>query len=118
MNLSPTEAFQLSRGIPATEGRVPLTSDTGERGANLLVPEPCLTSHTGDRGSGHEAVAPPPQNRDLGSDPSRADTHTVYPDTEDVVPPKSRVKTGLTGSGLPALSLSPGYSCWTQPSPA
>ena len=47
---------------------------------------------------------PRPQTPVLGFDPSRADTHTQAPDTEDLgVPLKSCVKTGLTGSGLQAL---------------
>ena len=44
------------------------------------------------------------QDRGLGSDPFRADTHNQAPDLQDFgVPPKSQVKTGLTGSSLSSL---------------
>ena len=96
-----TEAIQPFRWIPAMEGRPPLTPCTEERGADLLVPDSCLSPHAGDRGSVHETVHR--QDSGLGSDPSLADNHTKALGTEDLGPPKSCVKTGLTESGLPGL---------------
>ena len=73
------------RGSLLLKGRADFTTGAGAKGTWLL--------QTGSS-----------QDRDLGSDPSRADSLTQAPDLEDLGgPPKSQVKTGLTGSDLLAL---------------
>ena len=67
----PNEAFQQYSGIPATEGRAPITPETGERGNCFLVTDPCLIPGARDGGSGH--LASNPEDRVHRSVPLRAD---------------------------------------------